>query len=511
MADRLIRLPQITAACRIDPSFKSTLLEDREMPLWKHLSLSLLLISILTLERAVFSAEPAAPKKLNIVFLLADDLGWTGLRCFGSDFYETPHLDRLAARSTKFTNAYSACTVCSPTRASIMTGMYPARIRLTDFIAGQNRPYAKMRIPDWTKQLEHHHVTIAEVLQHAGYRTALIGKWHLDQRGGHENKSSPAHHGFDEQHFKPPGSRGYFIPDSFQKLGQSGSRYTTDYLTDQAIDFLDRSRAEPFFLYFGYHTPHTPLQGREDLTAEFRRKVRADAVHKNPVYAAMVSSLDTSVGRILRQLDRIGVADHTLVVFTSDNGGLTQRYGKHDGFTENLPLRRGKGSAYEGGVRVPAIVSLPGVTKAGTVSDTPICSIDWYPTLLELTGCAGNSTHNESVDGISLAGLIHDPDTVIKRNLYWHYPHYHAGGDGPYSAVRSGDWRLVEFHEDSRTELYNLRRDPGEMVNLAANQAQHTATLQHDLQRWRQQIGAQMPTLNPAFDPQQAEVVRRSQ
>ena len=479
------------------------------MTSWKTFGRCLLIIGLLTPARVLSSAEPTAPEKLNIVFLLADDLGWTGLRCFGSDFYETPHLDRLAGRSTKFTNAYSACTVCSPTRASIMTGMYPARLQLTDFISGQNRPYAKLRIPNWTKHLEHRHVTIAEALQDAGYRTGLIGKWHLDQRSGNKNKSQPIHHGFDEQHFKPPGSRGYYISETFQKLGQSGSRYTTDYLTDLAIDFIDRSRDDPFFLYLAYHTPHTPIQGRADLTAEFRKKVRADAVHRNPIYAAMVSSLDSSVGRILGQLDKIGVADQTLVVFTSDNGGLTQRYGKHDGFTENLPLRRGKGSAYEGGIRVPTIVSLPGITPAGTVCDEPICSIDWYPTLLELTGTAGDRVHNASVDGVSLAGLIHDPDATIKRNLYWHYPHYHAGGDGPYSAIRSGDWRLVEFHESSRVELYNLREDPGEQTSLTAGQPQQAEALRHQLHSWRRRIQAQMPTLNPGFDPKRSNEVSR--
>ena len=479
------------------------------MPPWKNFWFCLLTVGLLADGRVLLSAEHAEQAQLNIVFLLADDLGWTGLRCFGSDYYETPHLDRLASRSTKFTNAYAACTVCSPTRASIMTGMYPARLRLTDFIAGQNRPYAKMRIPDWTKHLEPRHVTIAEALQKAGYRTGMMGKWHLDHRGSHLEKSAPIHHGFDEQHFKPPGTRGYFIPESFQELGQSGSRYTTDYLTDLAIDFIDRSGPDPFFLYLAYHTPHTPIQGRDDLTAEFRRKVRNDAVHRNPSYAAMVSSLDSSVGRILQQLDNCGVADRTLVIFTSDNGGLTQRYGKHDGFTENLPLRRGKGSAYEGGVRVPTIVSLPGVTKAGTVCADPVCSIDWYPTLLELTSATGNSVHNASVDGVSLAGLLHDPDATIERSLYWHYPHYHAGGDGPYSAVRSGDWRLIEFHEDRRIELYNLRKDPGEQDSLAAELPHRAAALQDQLHSWRQKLQVQMPRQNPDFNPQRSTEVSR--
>jgi arylsulfatase A len=472
-------------------------------------SAALFLVATLTaIAGAADSVDSARREKLNVVFLLADDLGWTGLRCFGSDFYETPNLDRLAARSTRFTNAYAACTVCSPTRASIMTGMYPARLHLTDFIAGQNRPFAKMRIPDWTKFLEHRHVTIAEALRKAGYRTAMIGKWHLDQRGARAKEFAPVRHGFDEQHFKPPGTRGYFIPGKFKQLGKSGSRYATDYLTDHAVDFIERSKDKAFFLYFAYHTPHTPIQGREDLVAEFESKVRDDAVHKNPIYAAMVKSLDMSVGRVLAQLEKRGVADRTLVVFTSDNGGLTQRYGKHDGFTENLPLRRGKGSAYEGGVRVPTIVQWPGVTKPGTECNDPVCTIDWYPTLLELTGATGDKAHNESVDGVSIASLIRDPGATLERNLYWHYAHYHAGGDGPYSAVRSGDWRLIEFHEDGHLELYNLREDLGEKKNLAGSNAKKAALLLADLRSWRKRVGAQMYTPNPDFDAKKATEVR---
>lgn len=474
-----------------------------------HFRFASALLVALLLFKPVAQAEskPAAGEKLNVVFLLADDLGWTGLRCFGSDFYETPNLDRLATQATKFTNAYSACTVCSPTRASIMTGQYPARLHLTDFIAGQNRPFAKMRIPDWTKFLEHRHVTIAEALQQAGYRTGMIGKWHLDKRG--DSNFAPVKHGFDEQHLKPPGTRGYLISPRFQNLGESGSRYVTDYLTDKAVDFIDRNRQQPFFLYFAYHTPHTPIQGRADLVKEFEGKVRKKTVHNNPTYAAMVKSLDMSVGRVLAQLEKSGVSDRTLVVFTSDNGGLTQRYGKHDGFTENLPLRRGKGSAYEGGVRVPTIVHLPGVTKPGTVCDEPVSTIDWYPTLLELTGAFGNKVHNKSADGVSLAGLIRNPSASLDRNLYWHYPHYHAGGDGPYSAVRSGDWRLVEFHETGETVLYNLSDDIGERKDLSKSNPKKATALLSDLQAWRKRVGAQMPTPNPNYDPKKATQVSR--
>lgn len=452
----------------------------------------------------VAQAADVSAKKPNVVFLLADDLGWTGLRCFGSDFYETPNLDRLAQAGMKFTDAYAACTVCSPTRASIMTGMYPARLHLTDFIAGQDRPFAKLRIPDWTKGLDHSYVTIAEALRDNGYATAQIGKWHLNHAGRDAAAYSPKAHGFDIEVDKPRGTRGYLLPAGANSDGESKSEYLTDYLTDKAVAFIDESKDKPFFLYFAYHVPHTPIEGGADLVAEFSKKVRADAVHNNPSYAAMVASLDQSVGRVLERLDQHGIADNTLVVFTSDNGGLTERYGKHDGFTENLPLRRGKGSAYEGGVRVPTIVRWPGVTQAGSVCDEPVMTIDYYPTLLEVTSSPGDQVHNTSVDGRSITSVLRDPLSTLDRDLYWHYPHYHAGGDSPYSAIRSGDWRLVEFHEDNRVELYNLAKDLGEQDDLAAAVPDEVARLRGKLHTWRKQVGAQMPAPNPRYNPARA-------
>ena len=448
-------------------------------------------------------------RPLNIVFLLADDLGWTGLKCFGSDLYETPNLDRLAKQGMKFTNAYSACTVCSPTRASIMTGMYPARLRLTDFIAGQNRPFAKLRIPDWTKGLKHEYVTIAEALQKAGYETVQIGKWHLEPKGKAALSSQPVDHGFDVQIGKPPRTRGYFLPKGFKHDGESESNYVTDYLTDNAVELIDVMKDESFFLYFAYHAPHTPIQGRPDLVKKFASRVKQNAVHKNPTYAAMVASLDESVGRILERLDRHGIADRTVVIFTSDNGGLTQRYGKHDGFTENLPLRRGKGSAYEGGVRVPAIIRWPRVTKPGSVSDTPIMTIDYYRTLLDIAGIDGDAEHNRGVDGVSLAPLCKDSRHQFERDLFWHYPHYHAGGDSPYSAIRSGNWRLIQFHEDDSLALYNLANDLGEKLNLADKMPDQTASPKKRLENWRVQVEAQMTSPNPDYDPARAAKVRR--
>jgi len=464
-----------------------------------------LLVALLSL-----FATPAFPSegKPNIVLFLADDLGWTGLRSYGSDFYETPNLDRLASKGVSFTNAYAACTVCSPTRASVMTGIYPAKLRLTDFIPGQNRPYAQMRAPEWTKGLDNRHITIAEALRNGGYKTIHIGKWHLDFPNREDQ--GPTAHGFDVSHDKPAGTRGYFINES--KVNSLGlkSNYTTDYLTDKAIEEVEKAKNSPFFLYFAYNVPHTPIQGREDLVEYFSKKVDKYAVHKNPVYAAMVKSMDMSVGRVVDTLKRNGLLENTLIVFTSDNGGLTQRYGKHDNFTENLPLRRGKGSAYEGGVRVPTIASWAGVIPEGEKSDTPIISMDFYPTFLEAAGISGVPSHNEYVDGESLMAVFKNPSHSIRRNLYWHYPHYHAGGDGPYSAIRSGNWRLIEFHETGRVELYNLAKDISETHDRSQFNYKARDQLRNRLNRWRADVQVQMPVPNPNYDPERAtEVVRR--
>ncbi|PHS01309.1 MAG: sulfatase [Blastopirellula sp.] len=466
------------------------------------------ILSILTC--LIFCSHSEATERPNIVLLLADDLGWTGVGCFGSDFYETPNIDRLASQGMKFTDSYAACTVCSPTRASIMTGIYPAKLHLTDFIAGQNRPNAKMRIPKWTKYLEHRYITIAESLQDAGYKTAHIGKWHLAQKGANVDDFGPTKHGFDVSYDAPAGTRGYQLKKGANAKGESKSDYLTDYLTDKAVEFIDQNHESPFFLFFAYHTPHTPIQGRKDLVQEFEKKVKPNAIHNNPEYAAMVHSLDQSIGRIVQRLEQHQLTENTVVMFSSDNGGLTQRYGKHDGFTENLPLRRGKGSAYEGGVRVPTIVRWPKVIQPGTVSKTPVSTIDYYPTFLEIAEHQIESSYAKTIDGVSLLPVLKSAEHQFDRELYWHYPHYHAGGDGPYTAVRSGNWRLIQFHDDMRTELYNLANDIEESKNQASDHPQLVTQLTDKLNKWRKSVNAQMPTENPDYDPALADQVQKS-
>lgn len=446
----------------------------------------------------------SADERPNIIFFLADDLGWTGLRSFGSDFYETPNLDQLAGEGIKFTDAYAACTVCSPTRASVLTGKYPGKLHLTSFIPGQERPFAKLNTPDWTKGLETTERTLPELLRAVGYQTHHIGKWHLEFPD--RNDEGPLSHGFDTSVDKSEGSKGFHLSKKDQQRLGTESVYLTDYLAEEAVDRIEQRGDEPFFMYFAFHVPHTPIQGRDDLVAYFEEEVDANAVHQNPVYAAMVKSMDLAVGKVLHALEANGIADETLIVFTSDNGGLTQRYGKHDEFTENLPLRRGKGSAYEGGVRVPTIVKWPGHSEAGKSSATPIMTIDWLPTFAEI---AGVTEIPPSVDGKSLLSILDGSSNSLERDLFWHFPHYHAGGDGPYSAIRSGSWKLIERHEDESLELYDLAADIGESKNLSVMEAEKTSELHEKLIAWRKKAGAQMMTENTNFDPAKALEVQR--
>jgi arylsulfatase A len=447
----------------------------------------------------LLSSTAFANDKPNVIVLLADDLGYSGLQCFGSDLHETPHLDKMAADGMKFTSAYSACTVCSPTRASVMTGKYPARLHLTDFISGQKRPFSKLNVPDWTMRLEHSETTIAEYLKRNGYSSAHIGKWHLHGRND-PAEFGPTGRGFDVSIGKPK-SRGYFIDQKLVDSGKVKSGYVTDHLTDAAVRVINRWKDKPFFLYFAYNTPHTPIQGKNELVDYYRKKIKPGMRHNNPTYAAMVHSLDDSVGRVIKAVEQAGIADRTLIWFISDNGGLSQKYNKPTGFIDNHPVRRGKGSAYEGGIRVPMIVHWPGVTKPGSVSDEPVCTIDILPTVLEITDSRPRIAGEYPFDGQSLAPIFRDAAQQLNRDaLYWHYPHYHAGGDGPYAAIRARRYRLIEFFEDNRLELYDLDNDIGETKNLATEQPKLAHRLHAKLKSWQKSVNAQMPTLNPNYD-----------
>jgi arylsulfatase A len=440
----------------------------------------------------------AIPAPLNVVLILADDLGWTDLGCFGSDFYQTPNLDQLAREGMKFTQAYSACTVCSPTRASLLTGKYPARLRVTDWIPGRPPANPKLLVPDWTKELPLEETTLAEVFRAAGYQTATIGKWHLGAASHY-----PQHQGFDLNIAGTDAgspTNGYFSPWKISTLpdGPAGE-YLTHRMGVEAENYIRDHAAKPFFLYLPHFAVHTPIQAPADLVAKYRALAQPGKRHTNPTYAAMLESMDTAIGRVLKALEVRQILDRTIVIFTSDNGG-------HLPTTSNVPLRVGKGSCYEGGTRVPLIVRWPGVTAPGSTSDVPVITPDLFPTILAMTGL--QSPPNHRPDGVSIATLLRQQPGFQRAAIFWHYPHYQLyqqGGTVPYSAIRLGDDKLIEFFDGRPAELYNLRADIGEKNNLAAIQPEKLRALRERLAGWRRDVGAQIPTMNPAYDPNKPE------
>jgi arylsulfatase A-like enzyme len=427
----------------------------------------------------------AAPSP-NVIVILVDDMGQTDLACYGSKLYETPHIDRLAKEGVRFANGYSACTVCSPTRAALLTGKYPARLHLTDWIAGHERPKAKLKIPAWQKFLPFEEITLAEQFKAAGYATASIGKWHLTPalKEG-DDAYYPEKHGFDLNvggyaRGQPPS---YHAPYKIPTLPEGpAGEFLTDREAAEAVKFIEANKEKPFFLYLPHYAVHTPLGGKPDVIAKYQAKSAKlpELKQKNATYAALVESVDDSLGTIRAALARLKLEENTIIVFTSDNGGLIP-------VTDNAPFRVGKGSAYEGGVRVPLIIE-----------PTPAMSIDLYPTVLEL---AGVKPLQSLVDGVSLAPLLKSGAKPDRAELFWHYPHYHPGGATPYSAVRSGDFRLVHFYEDGRDELYDLANDVGETKDLAAAQPALAKTLRTRLDAWLKSVDAQLPTKNPDHDP----------
>ena len=440
-------------------------------------------------------------EKPNIILFFVDDLGWTDLGCYGSDLYETPNIDQLASEGVRFTNAYSACTVCSPSRAAIMTGKYPARLKLTDWIQGHKRPKVKLQVPDWQMYLDTAEITIADALKKAGYVTANFGKWHL----GDDPRYWPENQGFDLNiggyRWGAPGS--YFYPYHGERRdkmhppnledGKEGE-YLTDRLTDEALKFIGQQKTKPFFIYFPHYAVHTPIQAHDSITQYYEQKVTENHRHQNTAYAAMIHSTDHSLGRIRQKLNDLGIEDKTAIFFTSDNGGLELR-----NITDNGAIRAGKGSAYEGGVRVPFIVIIPGITKPGIETELPVVGMDLYPTILDLTGLEVIEN-----DGKNLIPFFKSKDRQINRSsLFWHYPHYHPGGATPYSAMRKGDYKLIEFFEDGRLELYNLAEDVGEEMDLAEENPEILRQMHRALQDWRDQVDAQYPSENPDYGPRE--------
>jgi len=460
-----------------------------------------LFISILLASLNLRAADAPQKPELNVVLIVADDLGAHDLGATGSKFHETPHLDRLAAEGMRFTQAYSACTVCSPSRAAILTGMHPAHLQVTDWIKGHDHPKAKLRPPAWTQQLPLERITLAERLS-ALRDTLHLGKWHLGGEG-----FEPEQQGFKQNlggdHRGQPPS--YFAPYGLPRLsdGPKGE-YLTDREGDEAVKFISSHKGLPFFINYWPYSVHSPLQAKSNLEEKYQAKaIRVGGGQTNATYAAMIESLDAAVGRILRALEDTGVADQTLVIFTSDNGGLV--LGKNPP-TSNAPLRAGKGSPYEGGHRVPLIVKWPGVTVPGSTSAEPVMGIDLHPTLLEAAGLPKDYIAARGFDGVSLVPILKDPavpsDRALNRDaLYWHYPHYHPGGATPYAAIRAGDFKLIQYYETGRPELFNLATDPGETANLADAQPERVMELSRKLFDWQNARGAQWPMSNPAWEP----------
>jgi arylsulfatase A-like enzyme len=439
----------------------------------------------------------------NIVFLLVDDMGWADLESYGSDFHATPCIDRLAAEGMRFTDAYAAAAVCSPTRAAIQTGLDPARLRITDWIPGMWYPAAELRIPEQRMRLGLEHDTLAEVLARAGYASYHVGKWHLGAESHWpEHQGYAANVGGNDK--GQPGS--YFHPygkdersPSFRvrplPAGGAEGEYLTDRLTDEALALLRTHAATeadaPFFLHLAYYTLHGPYQAKPDKVEQYRaRKDPAKRQH-HAVYAAMVESLDESVGRILDELDALGLTGDTLVVLTSDNGGV-------HGVTDNHPLRAGKGLLYEGGVRVCLLARRPGAVPAGTVSDAVVTSTDFLPTFAALAGVPLDAP----VDGFDLSATLRDPAVHPERDaVFWHYPHYHTPRRPPCSAVRAGRWKLLEWHADGRVELFDLATDVGETTDLAAARPDVVRDLRARLHSWLAERDAQHAAPNPGHDP----------
>jgi arylsulfatase A-like enzyme len=459
-----------------------------------------------------------AAARPNIVLVLADDLGWADVGVNGGDLVQTPHIDRLAREGLRFTQAYAPAPVCSPTRAALLTGKAPARLHITTWAEGSLQGPIDRRLLQGRSlhDLPHTETTLAKHLQAAGYLTALVGKWHLG-----EANHFPETHGFDiniggthwgapATHFWPYRGAASFRSEyryvPHLEFGQPGE-YLTDRLTDEAISVIDRAGRRPFFLYLAHHAPHTPIEAKPADVEYFRKRLRPGMRHQNPVYAAMVKSLDESVGRVLAHLRKHRLDQNTIVIVTSDNGGyigVHRQTGPGLPVTDNFPLRSGKASCYEGGLRVPLIVKCPGVTPAGAECHQPVVLTDLFPTLLAAARVALQT--NAVMDGVELSALLKDPAAKLDRDaLFFHFPHYyHAPPTTPVSAMRAGDWKLLEYFEDGHLELYNLRDDPGEQTQVAERLPAKAAELRQRLETWRRSVQAALPQPNPAYQPSPA-------
>ena len=432
-------------------------------------------------------------EKPNIVLILADDLGWNQVRYHHiTDYYETPNIDKIAADGMIFTDAYSAAPICSPARASIMTGKYPARLHLTDYIPGNSYPYARLKTPKQRQGLPLEEITLAEMLKRNGYVTGHFGKWHLnkDKHYAPNRPGDPASQGFDDvlATVKPK-------PDA----DPNKDAHHVKEITDRAIQFIERNKDKPFFAYVSHHVVHRPIMERKDLINSYKTKPHNEDKVNNPIMGAMIERMDRSIGRILKKLDELNLTDKTVVVFYSDNGGF--KY-----YQDQAPLRGGKAMVFEGGIRVPLAVKWPGIIKPGSVCKEPVISNDLFPTFADIAGVDISDIKN--IDGVSLIPLFKGAPALKREALYWHYPHYHRQGYKPSGAIRMGDYKLIEWFErtavngERQIDLFNIRKDIGENYNLVEEKPELAKKMREMLHKWQKDVGAQMMTLNPDFDPE---------
>ena len=519
------------------------------------------LIGILLVFGLLSSCSSKKEQKPNVIFFLVDDLGWVDVGLNGSKFYETPNIDKFATEGVQFTNAYAAAHVCSPTRASILTGQYPASINLTDWLPGRRDfPFQRFKNVEINQHLPYDVSTLPKVLKNNGYRTAIIGKWHLG-----EDENSTSKQGFDFQlpkWNKGWPKEGYHYPYGMAGLEEGAKgEYLTDRMTDEALKYIEQNKGNPFFLYLSHFAVHDPIEGRKDLVDKYSEKlskmkspsgapfileanpdaekmigeseldslldddeykgyrifpneaVKIKQHQDNVEFAGMVESMDESLGRILKKLEELELDDNTIVIFYSDNGGMSAANFYNPGrniakknldkafATSNLPLRGGKGWMYEGGIRVPLIIKWPGKGLQGAVSNVPVSRPDFFPTILEMIGINEESINNDQVDGKSMVPLLKGEKALDREAIYWHFPHYsNHGNQSPGGAVRSGDYKLIEYYENGTVQLFNLVDDLGEQNNLSLEEPEKVKELQSMLQNWRTKVDAKMMPPNPDYN-----------
>lgn len=443
------------------------------------------------------SCSPPKRDKWNVVFILADDMGWNQVNYHGFGFYETPNIDRIAKAGMQFTDSYSASPVCSPTRASIMTGKNPARIHLTDYIPGSPYPYAKLLKPELPEIVANEGLpvkerTLAELFKDYGYVTGHFGKWHLSK----DKDYQPGRLG-------DPGSQGF--DDVFTSVKPEfdtppNDAHHAEEITNLSLKFIEKNKDKPFFCYVAHHVTHRPLIEKDDLINKYKNKPYSDDPVNNPVMGAMIERMDTGIGQILNKLDELNLTDNTIVVFYSDNGGFEMQQ-------EQDPLRGGKAMIYEGGIKVPLCVRWPGVVQPGSFNTTPVISDDFFPTFAELLG---ETNLPSDIDGVSLIPLLKQTGTIDREYLCWHFPHYHHLGYKPAGAIRHGNYKLIEWYEESLTgegkpyQLFNVENDPSEVNDLSDKMPDLAESLFEKLKAWRKKVGAQEMTVNPNYDPAKA-------